>query len=504
MPNATIDGPKIHDINIKGDDMHYKKPGQERCLLLVLLFLFVCLGALSVQAEESGRRVERGYAFLGFKGDEYVRICYITESGTLIPLSTEYSQEIMDKGFNVIITSHGKKIFYSRCNWMDDEPKYNIYTIDIIKDVTRQLTQNDRGQEISLMDISPDGKNILFSEFLENTLDICVMGAEGENRTTLATVEDLEHGWIFGRWLNNTEIIFDAHNDTVHSAGYYEDHELIKINVNTLCAQVLYSGEFLGKWRNLSRDGKLIFENEDNKDGYFDTSTLTVHYFNLKPEYNDQYIWAPGSKKIMFHSTEFQKPGLYIMDAATYAYQRIVTVTSDEIYFAGWINNGEDFIYIEFNDDYEGCFYKVNVNSKIISNLTNQTGYKESIGMACPHLFAYNGTEFVKLGEIIGRNIDRDSEKTEIINIASVYIQNNELVIRIEESLYEITCLNYISLKVGQTSVQPHDCPSELKKIDDSYLILKKGEAVELRFRIPENDVQGLRLECRGYYEPLY
>jgi hypothetical protein len=484
--------------------MHYNKPRRERCLLLVLLFLFVCLGALSVQAQESGRRLERGYAFLGFKGDEYVRICYITESGTLIPLSIEYSQKIMDKGFNVIITSHGKKIFYSRCNWMDDEPKYNIYTIDRIKDVTRQLTRNDRGQEISLMDISPDGKNILFSEFLNGTLDLCVMGAEGQGRTTLATINGLEHGWIFGCWLNNTEIIFDAHNDTVHSAGYYEDHELIKINVNNLGARVLYSGVFLGTWCNLSRDGKLIFENEDNKDGYFDTSTLAVHYFNLKPEQNGQYRWSPDSKKIMFYSSEFEKPGLYLMDAATYTYQRIVTVTSDEIYCTGWINNGKEFIYVEYDDNYQGNIYKVDVNSGTITNLTNQTGYKESIGMACPHLFAYNGTEFVKLGEIIGRNIDRNSEKTETISISSAYVHNNELVIRIEESLYEITYLNYISLKVGQTSVEPHDCPSELKKIDDSYLILKKGEAVELRFRIPKNDLQGLRLECRGYYEPLY
>ncbi|MBN1799788.1 MAG: hypothetical protein JW822_14520 [Spirochaetales bacterium] len=483
--------------------MLHSKLLRGKYLLPVLLFLLMCVAAPQAQGQENGQRVERGFSFLGFKADEYVRICYITESGTLIPLAAEYTDKIIDKGFDVIITSHGKKIFYSKCDWTEDMPKYNIYEMDISKDLTWQLTQNEQGRDIFLLDVSPDGKKILFSEFLGNTLEICVMGSEGADKTTLATLEGLMHGMIFCCWLNNNEIIYDAGNDTMHSPNY-TIHELIKINVINRSSQVLYSGEYLGKWGDLSRGGKLIFENQDDKDGYFDISSLSVHYFPLDSEWCSQYRWAPDGNTIMFLSVENEKRGLYLMDSKTLTYDKIISVSAGEIHCYGWIKRGKEFIYVNYDDNYQGQIYKVNINSKIIANMSNQTGYMESIGMACPHIFVYNGSEFIKLGEIIGKNINKDREKIDGVSISSSFIHDNKFIIRIEESLYEVTYLNYLDLKVGGSSLRPLDCPPELKKIDDSYIVLKKGDTLELTFSIQGNPEGEMLLDCSGYYEPLY
>ncbi len=227
-------------------------------------------------------------------------------------------------------------------------------------------------------------------------------------------------------------------------------------------------------------------------------------FLGFKGEQNNQYRWSPDSKKIMFCATKNENTDLYVMDIVTFVYEKIISLSSGEIHCYGWINRGKGFIFTEYDENYEGNIYKADVDSKTIVNLSKQTGYMESIGMACPHIFAYNVSEFIKLGEIIGKNINKDNEKTDSRSISASFIHNNELVIRIEESLYEITYLNYINLKVGQTSLQPLECPAELININDSYLVLKKGDAVELKFSIPENTAGDLVLECRGYYEPLY
>jgi len=484
--------------------MLYKRSLRGRYVFLILLFLFVFMYVTSSQVDESGQRVERGFSFVGFKQGSPGRVCYITESGTFIPLFIAYSEKIIDKGFTVIITSHVKKIFYSRRNWTDDEPKYNIYSIDTLKDETLQLTRNDQGYDIILRDVSPDGNKILFTEFLDDILNVCVMGSEGENRTILDTVKGVDHGYIFCRWLNNTEIIYDIGDYYIYNRGSDTENELVKINVKSKNKQVLYSGSVLGRWGDLSRDGKLIFENSDKKDGYFDTTSLKVYYFTLDPKRNSVYTWAPDSKTIIFCSKENENKNLYLMDISTSIYEKIISISSEEIVWIGWINRGKGFVFAECDYNFEGNIYKVDVDLKTTINLSKQTGYMELSGMACPHIFAYNGSEFIKLSEIIGKNINKDNEKTETISISASYVHNNELVIRIEESLYEITYLNYINLKVGQTTLPPLECPPELKKIDDSYLVLKKGDVVELKFSIQGDPGEEIYLECCGYYEPLY
>jgi hypothetical protein len=132
--------------------------------------------------------------------------------------------------------------------------------------------------------------------------------------------------------------------------------------------------------------------------------------------------------------------------------------------------------------------------------------FKEWNCLSCPWLYVFDGQNYMRQCEIIKDVVGKSAETTTKHQIDSKMLKNNTLKIKIQEEKDEISYLNRLVLKVGKNTYLPSASSSveALYAKDQNYLQLRKGEFIEIEFKIPqEADLSAeITLEATGYYEP--
>ncbi len=137
-----------------------------------------------------------------------------------------------------------------------------------------------------------------------------------------------------------------------------------------------------------------------------------------------------------------------------------------------------------------------------------KSDFKEWNCLSCPWLYVYDGQKYVRESEVIKDLAGIDYCATSSLNLSSQAIHQGRLKIKISEEKQETSYLDQIILKIDGQVYYPHringEIVSGLKSIDKNYIILKKGESIELEFLVPESvkDSSKIVLLTNGYYIP--
>jgi hypothetical protein len=155
---------------------------------------------------------------------------------------------------------------------------------------------------------------------------------------------------------------------------------------------------------------------------------------------------------------------------------------------------GLENIEVGPNDDLEFYFKK--------------TDFKVWNCMSCPWLYVFDGKEFVKTTEVLKDLVGCEREATTRHALPASLIKNGKIRIRIQEEKDEISFIDRVALRweegVMNAQSSSRAVRRQLRKKDGDYLILKKGEFVELEFKVPKRlaGQEAFLLETEGYYEP--
>jgi hypothetical protein len=126
-------------------------------------------------------------------------------------------------------------------------------------------------------------------------------------------------------------------------------------------------------------------------------------------------------------------------------------------------------------------------------------------GWACPWLYVFNGTTFERRTEILRHLRGKDQARTEITPLGPVTARDGAIVIRIVEEKDEVTYLDALVLLIDGVPVFA-DQSVQVNTADGDYLILRRGESVELRFQVPASFATGdsVSVIAAGYYLPYH
>jgi hypothetical protein len=121
--------------------------------------------------------------------------------------------------------------------------------------------------------------------------------------------------------------------------------------------------------------------------------------------------------------------------------------------------------------------------------------------LSCPWLYAFDGTEYVKLTEVIQDIVGEENCQTTTHTISSNFVLNGKLNIRIQEEKEETSYLDRVNLTIDGKKTIPNR--KELCTEDKDFLQLEKGEFVELEFEVGKLTANtNIVLECNGFYVP--
>jgi hypothetical protein len=128
--------------------------------------------------------------------------------------------------------------------------------------------------------------------------------------------------------------------------------------------------------------------------------------------------------------------------------------------------------------------------------------FKDWNCLSCPWLYAFNGKEYVRLTEVIQDVVGEENCQTTRHQIPVEYIVDNKMKFRIQEEKEETSYLDRISLTVDGKEIAP--IKTELISEDKNYLILEKGDFIDLEFDLSDysSGDHEIIFECNGFYIP--
>jgi hypothetical protein len=140
--------------------------------------------------------------------------------------------------------------------------------------------------------------------------------------------------------------------------------------------------------------------------------------------------------------------------------------------------------------------------SKFFIKKTNLYVGKESeIIAACPYVYLKTREAYIFKGEIIRNLIGKSAESIQTLELGTA--NSEKIIVRIKEEKEEISYLNQITVKSDNKIISPLILGnnSDLKFDDKKYYQLKKGEFIDLEFKVAKNSK--ITLIGKGYYIPL-
>jgi hypothetical protein len=126
---------------------------------------------------------------------------------------------------------------------------------------------------------------------------------------------------------------------------------------------------------------------------------------------------------------------------------------------------------------------------------------------ACPWLYTWNSFEYAKEVEIIQNLCSESRESTQVAVIKDVYIEDNLVKLLIWEEKDEVSHIDEVVLIVNGITLYPlQDSENALtvSYIDNEYMIMEKGDTVELSYKIPFEPSDNIiwMVRSTGYYIP--
>jgi hypothetical protein len=126
--------------------------------------------------------------------------------------------------------------------------------------------------------------------------------------------------------------------------------------------------------------------------------------------------------------------------------------------------------------------------------------------LSCPWLCIYDGKDYVKHSEVLKDVTGYENRTTTTTSIDPSLVIDGKLSFQIREEKDEISYIDQIRLKVGDQylSVSADRDAALLSATDDEFLMLKKGQQINLSVEMPSswNASTPLVLEVTGYYHP--
>jgi hypothetical protein len=131
-------------------------------------------------------------------------------------------------------------------------------------------------------------------------------------------------------------------------------------------------------------------------------------------------------------------------------------------------------------------------------------------GWACPWLYVYDGSHFVRTTEILRDHRGRENERTEVSHIGPVRNVDGAIILRVAEEREEITFIDQLYLMIDGVRVFAESDPQATVKVarrDQDYLIITNGVSYEFIFRVPASvagtELVDVSIVASGFYVPL-
>lgn len=135
----------------------------------------------------------------------------------------------------------------------------------------------------------------------------------------------------------------------------------------------------------------------------------------------------------------------------------------------------------------------------------DKSDFKEWNCLSCPWLYVYEGNCFVKKTEILKDVVGTENKTTTRFEIAHSAIKDGILKIKVQEEKDEITHIDQLHLRINGKTYLPQEQGSQaLAQNDGQYKKLKKGDSMELTFKVPAllKASDKVILESTGFYIP--
>lgn len=137
-----------------------------------------------------------------------------------------------------------------------------------------------------------------------------------------------------------------------------------------------------------------------------------------------------------------------------------------------------------------------------IKKMNFYVGKELEMVAACPYVYLKTGEDYVFKGEIIRNLIGKSAESIQTLELGTA--KSEKIIVRIKEDKEEISYLNQITVRSDNKIVSPLNIGniSDLVVDDKKYYQLRKGDFIDLEFKVTKN--AKITLIGKGYYIPLF
>ncbi|MEQ8673922.1 MAG: hypothetical protein RLP44_13005 [Aggregatilineales bacterium] len=125
----------------------------------------------------------------------------------------------------------------------------------------------------------------------------------------------------------------------------------------------------------------------------------------------------------------------------------------------------------------------------------------DSDGWACPWLYVYDGENYVRYAEILRNLRGIENAQSEVTDLIHYTVVDGEIHLRIVEEKDEISYIDSFYLLVDGAPIYADD--PRLRNNDANYVILQRGDSLDLSFSVNVESDTVIQVIASGYYETV-
>ena len=124
------------------------------------------------------------------------------------------------------------------------------------------------------------------------------------------------------------------------------------------------------------------------------------------------------------------------------------------------------------------------------------------VAVACPWLYADEGSGYRRRVEIVRGVAGADAEATQVDRLTGLRPVDGALRLRLQEDKFEQAHIDYLAVAVGDVAILSPE--PALAAIDGRYLVLERGDVIDLPVALPDGHAGPVdaTIVSRGYYIP--
>jgi len=125
----------------------------------------------------------------------------------------------------------------------------------------------------------------------------------------------------------------------------------------------------------------------------------------------------------------------------------------------------------------------------------------DSDGWACPWLYVFDGENYVRYAEILRNIRGAENAQSELTDLIHYTVIDGSIHLRIVEERDEISYIDAFYLLVDGEPVYADD--PRLTTVDNEYVILHRGDSIDLSFAVSVVGDTTIQVMASGYYEVI-